>query len=105
MLVIPKNRDGLTRLSSARDDQKQLLGHMLYTAGQIGKKGERGGGGALLFAFVCDSLLAWSDCVCVSQYACSLCVCARAYTYVVLFVVVKYAAVDVPQPPPQLLTN
>jgi len=38
VLVIPKERDGLTRLSNAREDQKALLGHLVYTAGQIGKK-------------------------------------------------------------------
>ncbi|GMH49494.1 hypothetical protein TrRE_jg1288 [Triparma retinervis] len=38
VLVIPKDRDGLTRLSSAREDQKSLLGHLVYTAGKIGKK-------------------------------------------------------------------
>ncbi|GMH87606.1 hypothetical protein TrVE_jg2627 [Triparma verrucosa] len=36
-LVIPKERDGLTRLSNAREDQKAVLGHLMYTAGQIGK--------------------------------------------------------------------
>mmetsp|Transcript_40738 Transcript_40738/g.79712 ORF Transcript_40738/g.79712 Transcript_40738/m.79712 type:complete len:134 (+) Transcript_40738:251-652(+) len=37
-LVIPKVRDGLTKLSNAREDQVGLLGHMTYVAGQIGKK-------------------------------------------------------------------
>ena len=30
ILVIPKNRDGLTQLSKARLDQKELLGHLMY---------------------------------------------------------------------------
>ena len=34
-LVIPKNKDGLNRLSNAREDQKGLLGHLLYTAQQV----------------------------------------------------------------------
>lgn len=38
ILVIPKKRDGLVKLSTAREDQKDILGHMLYVAGQIGKK-------------------------------------------------------------------
>ena len=37
-LVIPKNRDGLTQLSKARDDQKALLGHLMYVAQQLGQK-------------------------------------------------------------------
>lgn len=37
VLVIPKHRDGLTQLSKAREDQKKLLGHLLYVAGQIGQ--------------------------------------------------------------------
>lgn len=37
VLVIPKNRDGLTQLSKARDDQHQLLGHLLLAASRIGK--------------------------------------------------------------------
>ncbi|KAK2078670.1 hypothetical protein QBZ16_003510 [Prototheca wickerhamii] len=37
-LVIPKTHDGLTQLSRARDDQEQLLGHLLYVAGQVAKK-------------------------------------------------------------------
>lgn len=31
-LVIPKNKDGLNRLSNAREDQKELLGHLMFTA-------------------------------------------------------------------------
>lgn len=38
VLVIPKRRDGMIKLSTAREDQSDLLGHMLYVAGQIGKK-------------------------------------------------------------------
>eukprot|EP00604_Paraphysomonas_vestita_P000954 CAMPEP_0174818208 /NCGR_PEP_ID=MMETSP1107-20130205/839_1 /TAXON_ID=36770 /ORGANISM="Paraphysomonas vestita, Strain GFlagA" /LENGTH=138 /DNA_ID=CAMNT_0016029737 /DNA_START=81 /DNA_END=497 /DNA_ORIENTATION=- len=34
-LVIPKNKDGLNRLSSAREDHKSLLGHLLYTAQHV----------------------------------------------------------------------
>ena len=34
-LVIPKNKDGLNRLSNAREDQKGLLGHLLYTAQKV----------------------------------------------------------------------
>lgn len=30
IVVIPKNRDGLSQLSKARPDQKELLGHLLY---------------------------------------------------------------------------
>jgi histidine triad (HIT) family protein len=37
-LVIPKKRDGLTQLSQAREDQKELLGHLMYVAGQVGQK-------------------------------------------------------------------
>mmetsp|Transcript_35453 Transcript_35453/g.85536 ORF Transcript_35453/g.85536 Transcript_35453/m.85536 type:complete len:194 (-) Transcript_35453:225-806(-) len=38
ILVIPKNRDGLTKLSNAREDQKDILGHLLYVAQSVGKK-------------------------------------------------------------------
>jgi histidine triad (HIT) family protein len=38
ILVIPKNRDGLVSLSKAREDQKELLGHLMYVAQQVGKK-------------------------------------------------------------------
>ena len=37
ILVIPKHRDGLTQLSKASAAHKELLGHLLYTAGQIGQ--------------------------------------------------------------------
>lgn len=38
ILVIPKNRDGLVSLSKAREDQKELLGHLMYVAQEVGKK-------------------------------------------------------------------
>lgn len=38
VIVIPKNRDGLTKLSNAREDQKDILGHLLYVAQSVGKK-------------------------------------------------------------------
>lgn len=38
ILVIPKNRDGLVKLSEAREDQKDVLGHLMYIAQKIGKK-------------------------------------------------------------------
>jgi len=34
-LVIPKNKDGLNRLSNAREDQKGLLGHLMFVAQQV----------------------------------------------------------------------
>lgn len=37
-LVIPKQRDGLTQLCKAREDQKALLGHLMYVAGKVGQK-------------------------------------------------------------------
>lgn len=38
VLVIPKNRDGLTMLSKAREDQKDILGHLMYVAKEVGRK-------------------------------------------------------------------
>ena len=38
IIVIPKNRDGLTQLSNAREDQKGILGHLMYVAQEVGKK-------------------------------------------------------------------
>jgi histidine triad (HIT) family protein len=38
ILVIPKKRDGLVALSKAREDQKDLLGHLMYVAQEVGKK-------------------------------------------------------------------
>jgi len=43
ILVIPKQRDGLTQLSHAREDQATLLGQLLYRAGQLGKEHCPGG--------------------------------------------------------------
>ena len=37
-LVIPKVKDGLNKLSNAREDQKHLLGHLMYTASEVAKK-------------------------------------------------------------------
>lgn len=34
-LVIPKDKDGLNRLSNAREDQKSILGHLMFTAQQV----------------------------------------------------------------------
>jgi histidine triad (HIT) family protein len=36
--VIPKNRDGLDRLSSAEERHKAVLGHLLFTAQQLAHK-------------------------------------------------------------------
>uniref|UniRef100_A0A6V2PK39 HIT domain-containing protein n=1 Tax=Heterosigma akashiwo TaxID=2829 RepID=A0A6V2PK39_HETAK len=44
-LVIPKSKDGLNKLSNAREDQKALLGHLLFTAQEVaGKEGLAEGG-------------------------------------------------------------
>jgi len=37
-LVIPKNRNGLTRLSKANEAHKQQLGHLLYVAQLVAKQ-------------------------------------------------------------------
>jgi histidine triad (HIT) family protein len=37
VLLIPKNRDGLDRLSFAEDRHKDLLGHMMITAPKVAK--------------------------------------------------------------------
>lgn len=37
-LVIPKNKDGMNRLSNAREDHKALLGHLMYTAQQVARQ-------------------------------------------------------------------
>jgi histidine triad (HIT) family protein len=37
-LVIPKVRDGLTQLTNARADQKELLGHLMYVAQKLGQQ-------------------------------------------------------------------
>lgn len=38
ILVIPKQRNGLTQLSKAVGSNKESLGHLLFVAGQIGQK-------------------------------------------------------------------
>lgn len=42
-LVIPKNRDGLTQIRNAREDQKELLGHLMFVAQQLAQKECPGG--------------------------------------------------------------
>ena len=37
-LVIPKQRDGLTQLSKALAEQKDVLGHLMFVAAQEGQK-------------------------------------------------------------------
>ena len=39
-LVIPKHRNGLTRLSKANESHKLQLGHLLYVAQLVAKQGE-----------------------------------------------------------------
>lgn len=34
-LVIPKNKDGMNRLSSMREDQKEIVGHLMYVAQKV----------------------------------------------------------------------
>ena len=43
VVVIPKRRDGLTQLSKARADQKDVLGHLMWVASEVGKKECPGG--------------------------------------------------------------
>lgn len=38
IVLIPKKRDGLIKLSDAREDQKDVLGHLMYVGSQIAKK-------------------------------------------------------------------
>lgn len=38
VVLIPKKRDGLTQLSNAREDQKDILGHLMFVASQVGKQ-------------------------------------------------------------------
>lgn len=38
IIVIPKHRDGLTKLSNARNDQEGILGHLMFVAQSVGKK-------------------------------------------------------------------
>ena len=42
-LVIPKYRNGLTQLSKATETHKAMLGHLLYTAAQLGQQECPGG--------------------------------------------------------------
>lgn len=44
VLIIPKDRYGLTRLSKATAEQAELLGHLLQTAGEIASSEELGFG-------------------------------------------------------------
>lgn len=37
VLLVPKNRDGLDRLSCAQDHHKELLGHMMVTVPKVAK--------------------------------------------------------------------
>jgi histidine triad (HIT) family protein len=37
-LVIPKKKDGLNRISNAREDQIPLLGHLLFVAQNVAKQ-------------------------------------------------------------------
>jgi diadenosine tetraphosphate (Ap4A) HIT family hydrolase len=37
-LVIPKNKSGLNRLGNATEDNKALLGHLLYTASAVARQ-------------------------------------------------------------------
>lgn len=39
-LVIPKRRDGLTRLAKATPAHKAILGHLMYVAAHVANKGE-----------------------------------------------------------------
>ena len=43
-LVIPKDKDGLNKISNMREDQKGLVGHMMYVASQTAKKEGLGDG-------------------------------------------------------------
>lgn len=37
-LVIPKNKNGLNRLSNAKEEHKEILGHLMYTASQVARQ-------------------------------------------------------------------
>jgi len=37
-VLIPKEQNGLTQLCNAREDQKAILGHLMFVAAQIGQK-------------------------------------------------------------------
>jgi histidine triad (HIT) family protein len=53
-LVIPKQRDGLTRLSKAEERHKALLGHLLYVAQLVAKQGIRLTANPVIL-FLCNS--------------------------------------------------
>ncbi|KAL3687409.1 hypothetical protein R1sor_013718 [Riccia sorocarpa] len=38
IVIIPKNRDGLTQLSKAEERHKDILGHLMYTATLVAKQ-------------------------------------------------------------------
>jgi histidine triad (HIT) family protein len=38
ILVIPKHRNGLTQLIKADESQKDILGHLMFVAAQVGKR-------------------------------------------------------------------
>jgi diadenosine tetraphosphate (Ap4A) HIT family hydrolase len=44
ILVIPKNKDGLTQLSKAQERHKEILGHLLYVASIVAKNLDLGEG-------------------------------------------------------------
>ena len=39
-LVIPKQRDGLTKLSKSEERHEKLLGHLLFVASKVAKQGD-----------------------------------------------------------------
>lgn len=39
--MIPKNRDGLSRLSKMEERHKALVGHLMYVAQLVAKQGEQ----------------------------------------------------------------
>ncbi|CRG98907.1 protein kinase c inhibitor-like protein, putative [Plasmodium relictum] len=42
ILVIPKNRDGLTRLSKAEEKHKEILGHLMWAVAEIVRRNNLG---------------------------------------------------------------
>lgn len=38
ILVIPKNRDGLSQLSHMKESQKEMVGHIMYVAQKVGRE-------------------------------------------------------------------
>lgn len=38
VILVPKNRDGLTQLQKAEERHKAILGHLLWAAGEIARK-------------------------------------------------------------------